>query len=51
MVALTSTSLVFTSDLKKKEFTNCMKILTTESTPDLNGTLCDYIKQYSLSND
>ena len=51
MVALTSTSLAFTSDLRKKECTDCMKILTTESTPDLNGTLCDYIKQCSLSND
>ena len=51
MVALTSTSLAFTSALKKKEYTDCMKILTTESTPDLNGTLCDYIKQYALPND
>ena len=51
MVALTSTSLAFTSDLKKKEFTDCTKILTTDSTPDLNGTLCDYIKLCSLSND
>jgi hypothetical protein len=44
MVALISTSLAFTSELKKKEYTDCMKILTTESTPDLNGTLYDYIK-------
>ena len=51
MVALTSTSLAFTSDLKKKEYTDCMKIMTTESTPDLNGTLCNYIKQFALPND
>lgn len=50
-VALTSISLAFTSDLKKKEYTDCMNILTTESTPDLNETLCDYIKQYALPND
>ena len=51
MVALISTSFAFTSELKKKEFTNCMKMLTTESTPDLNGTLCDYIKQCALPSD
>jgi hypothetical protein len=51
MVAMTLTSLVFTSELKKKECTDCMNILTTESTPDLNGTLCDYIKQCALPND
>lgn len=51
MVAMTLTSLAFTSELKKKEFTACMNILTTESTPDLNGTLCDYIKQCALPND
>ena len=51
MVAMTLTSLAFTSELKKKEFTDCMNILTTESTPDLNGTLCDYIKQCALLND
>jgi hypothetical protein len=37
MVAMTLTSLAFTSELKKKEFTDCMNILTTESTPDLNN--------------
>jgi hypothetical protein len=51
MVAMTLTSLAFTSELKKKEFTDCMNILTTESTPNLNGTLCDYIKQCTLPND
>ena len=51
MVAMTLTSLVFTSELKKKECTDCMNILTTESTPDLNGTFCDYIKQCALPND
>ena len=51
MVAMTLTSLAFTSELKKKEFTDCMNILTTESTPDLNGTLCDYIKQCALPKD
>ena len=51
MVAMTLTSLAFTSELKKKECTDCMNILTTESTPDLNGTLCDYIKQCALPND